>query len=94
MPTNAFIVTWYNVPYYITSYTSSNVYASFQLIISTDSSNSFLTINYGSLGFDASDGYRFKYGSSKTTIASTNPEFLSNVGVSGKWIFNLSILFN
>ena len=95
VPTNAFIVTWDAVPPYSSS--PANTFASFQLIISTDGSNSFLTINYGSLGQSADNGYKFQYGSYKsTTISSSNPEYSSNVGVSGKWIFemNLSILFN
>ena len=91
MPTNAFIVTWYTVPYYISLSTSSNVYESFQIILSTDGSNSFLTINYGTLGFSASGGNYFQYGSTRFTF--TNPEYSSNVGANGKWIFPISICF-
>ena len=88
MPTNAFIATWDAVPPYSLS-SPANTFASFQLIISTDGSNSFLTINYGSLGFGASSGYYFQYG--YTTISINNPELSSNVGVNGKWIYHLSI---
>ena len=88
MPTNAFIVTWDSVAPY---HSEPNPYASFQLIISTDDSDSFLTLNYGLLGFAADNGYKFQYGSYKTTtITSSNPEYSSNVGVSGKWIYHLS----
>ena len=93
MPTNALIITWDSVPYY-TYYGSANVYVSFQLIISTDGSNSFLTINYGPLGFNASGGYYYQYGYSLyslyITFSSSNPELSSNVGVNGKWIYNIS----
>lgn len=90
MPTNAFIVTWDAVPPYSSS-SPANTFASFQLIISTDGSNSFLTLNYGPLDFVASNGYFFQYGSNKI-ISITNPQFSSNVGVNGKWIYNLSNL--
>ena len=83
-------MTWDTVPPY---YSEPNPYASFQLIISTDGSNSFLTINYGSLGFRASNGYYFQcgaYSTCYTTISNTNPEFSSNVGINGKWIYNIS----
>ena len=89
MPSNAFIVTWDNVPSSL-AITKSYPNASFQIILSTDGSNSFLTINYGSLGFNASFGYYFQYGSNKTNI--TNPEYSSNVGVKGKWIYNIGNL--
>ena len=90
IPTNAFIVTWDSVPYY-TYYGSANPSVSFQIILSTDGSNSFLTVNYGSLGFSASDGHYFQYGAYKTTISLNNPMFSSNVGINGKWIYHLSI---
>ena len=87
MPTNAFIVTWDTVPSFLSAIFSG--YVSFQIILSTDGLNSFLTINYGSLGFWAFYGYYFQYG--YTTISINNPELSSNVGVNGKWIYNLSI---
>ena len=89
-PTNAFIVTWDTVA---PTSTELNPYASFQVILSSDGSNSFLTINYGSLGFEASGGYYFECGSYSgcyTSITSGNPELSSNVGVDGKWIYNIS----
>ena len=94
MPTNAFIVTWV----YSSTLTKQNPpeAVSFQVILSTDGSNSFLTINYGPLGLNASDGYYFQCGSYSdcyTTITSGNPELSSNVGVNGKWIYNISKLF-
>ena len=87
MPTNAFIVTWDTVA---SADTQPNPYASFQIILSTDGSNSFLTINYGTLGFTADYGYFFQYGSTKFTL--TNPKYSSNVGVNGKWIFSIRML--
>ena len=90
IPTTAFIVTCDSVPYY-TYYGSANPSVSFQIILSTDGSNSFLTVNYGSLGFSASDGHYFQYGAYKTTISLNNPMFSSNVGINGKWIYHLSI---
>ena len=93
IPTNAFIVTWDSVPSYGSSYSG---YVSFQIILSTDGSNSYLTINYGSLGFSASKGYSFQYGSGsydETIISTSNPELSSNVGVSGKRIYHLSTFF-
>ena len=89
-PANAFIVTWETVAPYDTS---KSGYVSFQIILSTDGSNSFLTINYGSLGFHASDGYYFQCGSYSgcyTTISGSNPELSSNVAMKGKWIYNIS----
>ena len=93
MPTNAFIVTWDSVASWDTS---KSGYVSFQVILSTDGSNSFLTINYGSLGFSADYGNYFQCGSYSgcyNAISSGYPELSSNVGVNGKWIYNISKLF-
>ena len=87
MPSNALIVTWDSVAPFNNSISGV---ASFQVILSTDGSNSFLTINYGSLGFSAYYGYFFQYGSTKFTL--TNPKYSSNVGVNGKWIFSIRML--
>ena len=88
IPTNALIVTWDSVAPWDTSISG---YASFQAILSTDDSNSFLTINYGTLDFGAEYGFYIQDGSSYYTIISkTNPKFSSNVGVNGKWIYHLS----
>ena len=92
MPTNAFVVTWGSSA---SSSTKQNtpVPVSFQIVLSTNGSNSFLTINYGPLEINASDGYYFECGSYSgcyTTISSGNPEFSSNVDVNGKWIYNIS----
>jgi hypothetical protein len=89
IPTSAFIVTWDSVAPYEASI-SGNV--SFQAILSTNGSNSFLTINYGKLDFGAEYGYYFQNGSTRITISKTNPMFSSNVGVNGKWIYHLSNL--
>lgn len=93
LPMNAFIVTWERVAPSFSWFFTPNGYVSFQIVISTDGSNSFLTINYGTLNFSASGGYYFQCGSFSacyTGISNTNPELSSNVGVNGKWIFNIS----
>ena len=90
LPTNALITTWDSVaPWDV----SIKGFASFQAILSTDGLKSFLTVNYGTLNFSASGGYYFRYGPSNnyTSISKSRPESSSNVGVSGKWIFPLSI---
>jgi hypothetical protein len=90
MPTSAFVVTWESVASFDTSISG---YVSFQISLSTDGSSSFLTINYGTLGFTADYGSYFQCGSYSTcytTISNTNPEFSSNVGSKGKWIYNIS----
>ena len=87
-PTNALIVTWDKVAAFSWPI---NGYVSFQIILSTDGSNSFLTINYGSVEFSPSNGYSFQCGPDcYTSISNTNPEYSSNVGVNGKWIYNIS----
>ena len=89
MPSNALIVTWDSVA---PCSSSISGFASFQAILSTDGSNSFLTINYGTLDFRATYGYYFQYEYTRVIISRTNPEFSSNVGVNGKWIYHLSNL--
>ena len=87
-PTNAFIVTWDTVAAFSWPI---NGYVSFQIILSTDGSNSFLTTNYGAIVFSPSNGYSFQCGPDcYTYISNTNPEYSSNVGVDGKWIYNIS----
>ena len=95
MPTNAFIAAWDSVPpYYLANSMASTKsgYVSYQIILTTHDLDSFLTINYGSLGFKALNGYYFQYGPSRLNISKTNPMFSSNVGVNGKWIHHLSSL--
>ena len=93
-PTNAFIVTWDTIAPFSPSITG---YVSFQIIILTDGSSSFLIMNYGSLGFTVLNGYYFQYGSftsgNYTAVNSTDPTTSSNVGVNGKWIYRLGIFF-
>ena len=87
MPSNALIVTWDSVAPYSSSISG---FASFQAILSTDGSHSFVTINYGTLDFRATYGYYFQFEYTQVIISRTNPEFSSNVGVNGKWIYHLS----
>jgi hypothetical protein len=93
IPSNAFIVTWDTIAAYDLLISG---YVSFQIILSNDNSKSFLTVNYGTLDFTASDGYYFQYGyyypGFYTTIGNSNPDFSSNVNVNGKYIYHLSIL--
>ena len=88
---NAFLVTYDN----ILSYTDRTDTAKFQIILSTDSQRSFLTINYVKCllrqtslplsEFDCLDrSNRF------VQNLINNPCSSSNVNVPGKWIFNIS----
>ena len=91
-PTNALVATWYQVCSY---HNSINGTVSFQLIISTDGRQTFLTINYDVLEFPAEFGSFFQYLDSnnnwkKTQIAPSGLQNLSNVNVNGKWIYHLS----
>lgn len=91
-PTNAFVATWYQV---CSFHNSINGTVSFQLIISTDGKQTFLTLNYDILEFPAEFGSFFQYldpnhNLKKTQIAPSGPQNSSNVNVNGKWIYHLS----
>ena len=88
---NAFLITYDN----ILSYTDRTDTAKFQIILSTDSQRSFLTINYvkcllrqTSLPLSEFDCLDASNRFVQNFI--NNPCTSSNVNVPGKWIFNIS----
>ena len=91
-PTNAFVVTWNQVCacYHCSSILST---VTFQILISTNGQQTFLTLNYGNLDFAPyANGIFYQYVNSnnvlvQTVLASTSLQYSSNVGLSGKWIY-------
>ena len=90
--TNAFIITYSNVQ----SFEVSTDFASFQIILSTNSAQSYVTINYGQC-FSTSflDTITTEIDCLNSAInmqinSIVNPCSSSNVNIIGKWIFNVS----
>jgi len=89
LPNNAFMITYDSVRAFPGNI---NKNVSFQIIISTNSTQSFATLNYGNLDFQpkgsilqfTQSGYFNKY-------IFTNPDQSSNVNLTGKWIYNLQV---
>lgn len=97
-PSRAYIITWDRVAAYGGTPSATNT---FQAVISTDGVLSFLIFNFGFLsltskstqiGGNSGDGVNFyKFPDSLTTNPS-GLSILSNVNVSGKWVFKVDSL--
>ena len=89
---NAFVVTYAN----IASYSDRNDVANFQIILTTDSVQSYLTLNYGyclqkPMAFQIITEIDCLDKSLNMVVNSiVNPCTSSNVNVIGKWIFNVT----
>ena len=87
-PTNAFVATWLQVCNYDQAINGT---VTFQILISTDGTRSYLTIKYDVLDFPSSYGHFYQYLDSNSNLITTSipdPQ-LSNVNVNGKWFFIL-----
>ena len=88
---NAFVVTYKSVQ----AYSNRNDTANFQIILSTDSIRSYVTLNYGSC-FELSNYFPLSEincldkGSNLAKQLIVNPCSSSNVNITGKWIFNIT----
>ena len=89
---NAFVVTYSSVQ----SFFDRNDMANFQIILSTDSIKSYVTLNYGSCLKILTSTLitEIDYLNSilnLVTLSIVNPCTSSNVNLAGKWIFNVNI---
>lgn len=99
-PTRVYIVTWDRVSAYGGSSSATNT---FQAAIVTDGTISFLIFNFGSLsllsktiqiGGNSGDGVNFYRFPESLTANISSLSTLSNVNVSGKWVFRVDSFSN
>ncbi|CAF0974524.1 unnamed protein product [Brachionus calyciflorus] len=95
-PNWAFVVTWLEVPEFQINKTNNLITNTFQVVLTTNTTQSFTIFNYEKLlwstystqsGFNAGDGIRFF--NLPGTFSESVKELvnISNIGVPGKWIF-------
>jgi hypothetical protein len=91
-PTNLFRITYFNVP----KYASSGYIASFQIILASDASKSYVLLKYTSCltGLSLSSMqalyYRLSNGQQMSNQMSTNPCNGTNVNLGGTWVFDVT----
>ena len=92
VPTNVFRITYYNVPDYFEKIN----YASFQVILASDSSKNYVALKYYSclsgLSLLSSPGLNYLNQSGHNfSIKIENPCGSSNVNLTGTWVFDVSL---
>lgn len=90
LPNNSFTITYDSVRAYPGI---SNRNVSFQIIFSTDSNQSYVTLNYGRLDFEPNETSSIQFNALGffNKYFFTNLKSSSNVDLAGKWIFNLVV---
>ena len=89
VPTNAFIITFQG----LTINSKPNDFVEFQVMLSSDSISSFVTINYCSCPFTnflTQSGLYFLNNGAQNIVSIVNPCTSSNVGFNGLWIFDVT----
>ena len=93
VPTNLFRITYDNVP----AYSSNSLIASFQIILASDSSKSYVVLKYTSCLSNTSPIitpglYYLNSNGQQMSSQFTNPCSSSNVNLIGTWVFDVSVL--
>ncbi|KAK3087620.1 hypothetical protein FSP39_008510 [Pinctada imbricata] len=90
-----FVATWEDVGYYGASGTGKDRENTFQAVLVTDESRSFVIFNYNKVewttgaGFNAGDQRNYYSIEGAQTDAVVNLTLTSNVGIPGKWVFQV-----